>query len=388
MQVLQKIIFVLLTAVFWGCGNSDKTSTASGKSEQPITDHSAKLPLDKIKLPPGFKIAVFGEVYNARSLAVSPSGVVYVGNKEGDNVYALQDTDEDHVADKRWVIARKLNTPNGVAFKDGDLYVAEVNRILKYEDIESRLGNSPDPIIVTDDYPNENWHGWKNIAFGPDGKLYVPVGAPCNVCESDNEIFATITRINADGSGREIVARGVRNSVGVAWHPETKEMWFTDNGRDNLGDDVPPCEVNRAANEGMNFGFPYCHGGFIKDPDFGNKKNCDEFTKPVQNLGAHVAALGLKFYSGEMFPAEYKNQLFIAEHGSWNRSKKIGYRISLIKINDNTTSGGYETFASGWLDDATQRNWGRPVDVLVMRDGSLLVSDDQAGVVYRISYRE
>ncbi|GIV35693.1 MAG: hypothetical protein KatS3mg032_0072 [Cyclobacteriaceae bacterium] len=216
--------------------------------------------------------------------------------------------------------------------------------------------------------------------------MYIPVGAPCNICESD-EIFATITRINPDGTGREIVARGVRNTVGFTWHPVTGQLWFTDNGRDMMGDDLPPCELNVAPREGLHFGYPYCHGGSIKDPEFGHKRSCREFVPPVQNLGPHVAPLGLKFYTGTMFPDEYRNQIFIAEHGSWNRSKKIGYRVTLVRIDDRNRSLGYEVFASGWLDDATQKVWGRPVDVLVMPDGSLLVSDDHANVIYRISYR-
>jgi glucose/arabinose dehydrogenase len=277
--------------------------------------------------------------------------------------------------------------PNGVAFKDGDLYVAEVSRILKYSGIESKLANPPAPEIINDKYPTDTHHGWKYIAFGPDGKLYVPVGAPCNICESKDEVYASITRINPDGSGREIFASGVRNTVGFTWHPLTKELWFTDNGRDWLGDDIPPCELNRAPQSGLHFGYPYCHGGTIKDPEFGSKRPCADFIGPAQNLGPHTAPLGVKFYTGNMFPAAYKNQAFIAEHGSWNRDKKIGYRVSLVKIEDNTKATSYETFASGWLDDETQKFWGRPVDVLVLNDGSMLVSDDQADVVYRISYK-
>lgn len=384
----------LLLLVLAGCGNPAKNSpsdappatSASANGGQPaITEASKKLPLEKIKMPPGFQINIFAEVDNARSMAVSPSGIVYVGNRHADKVYAIQDADGDGIADKRWVLASGLNTPNGVAFKDGDLYIAEISRILKLPDIEAQLDNPPASVVVTDKFPDRNWHGWKYIAFGPDGKLYVPVGAPCNVCEPE-EGFAVITRMDTDGSGREIFASGIRNTVGFTWHPETKELWFTDNGRDYLGDDVPPCELNHAPKAGMHFGFPYCHAGTIKDPEFG-KKPCDQFTQPVQVLRAHVAALGLKFYTGNMFPEEYRNQVFIAEHGSWNRTKKIGYQVSLVKIKDNNTSGGYEPFATGWLDEDSQKAWGRPVDVLVLSDGSMLVSDDQAGVIYRIAYK-
>jgi len=390
---IAKFVFpvALLAVALLQCNSGSKPAVvelAVGEdgSVEALTEYSKTLPLEKIKMPAGFKIDVFAEVENARSMTMSPSGVLYIGNRNGDKVYAVKDTDGDFKADKKWVIASGLNMPNGVAFKDGDLYVAEVSRILKYVGIESKLANPPAPVVVNDTYPDKTHHGWKYIAFGPDGKLYVPVGAPCNICESKEEVFATITRINADGSGREIFAQGVRNTVGFTWHPDTKEMWFTDNGRDMLGDDIPPCELNYAPKAGMHFGYPYCHGGTIKDPEFGSKRPCSDFTIPAQNLGPHTAPLGLKFYTGSMFPTQYKNQLFIAEHGSWNRSKKIGYRVSLVNVQGNTKATSYTTFASGWLDDETQKAWGRPVDVLVLNDGSILVSDDQANVVYRISY--
>lgn len=382
---------IVLMAGLLQCNNGTKPEVELPVGEDgsvvALTEYSKTLPLEKIKLPAGFKIDVFAEVDNARSMVMSPSGILYIGNRNGDKVYAVKDTDGDFKADKKWTIASGLNMPNGVAFKDGDLYVAEVSRILKYSGIESKLANPPAPEIINDKYPTETHHGWKYIAFGPDGKLYVPVGAPCNICESKDEVYASITRINPDGSGREIFASGVRNTVGFTWHPVTKELWFTDNGRDMLGDDIPPCELNRASKTGMHFGYPYCHGGTIKDPQFGDKRPCSDFTVPAQNLGPHTAPLGIKFYTGNMFPAAYKNQAFIAEHGSWNRSKKIGYRVSLVKVENNTQATSYETFASGWLDDETQKVWGRPVDVLELNDGSMLVSDDQADVVYRISYK-
>lgn len=344
-----------------------------------------KLPLEKIKLPSGFKIEVYAEVENARSLALSPSGVVYVGNRDGNKVYAVKDTNGDNKADKTWVVASGLRMPNGVAFHNGDLYIAEVSRISKLSAIESKLDNPPKPEVITDDYPKEGHHGWKYIAFGPDGYLYVPVGAPCNICESKDEIYASITRIRPDGSGREVFAEGVRNSVGFTWHPTTKEMWFTDNGRDMMGDEVPNCELNVAPKAGMHFGYPYCHEGSVKDPEFGNKRPCSDFFAPVAKLGPHVAPLGLKFYTGDAFPRQYRNQLFVARHGSWNRSKKSGYDVVLVNVANNKVTG-QQVFASGWLDDASQEVWGRPVDVLTMPDGSLLVSDDYAGVIYRISH--
>lgn len=355
-------------------------------SEAAISEYAETLPLNTIKLPPGFKIDIYAEVPDARQMALSPSGILYVGNKDKNSVYAVKDMNGDNKADKRWELAKGLNMPNGVAFSDGDLYIAEVSRISRLPAIESHLDNPPKPVTVNEDYPKETHHGWKYIAFGPDGKLYVPVGAPCNICERKEEIFASITRINKDGSGREVFAKGVRNSVGFTWNPQTKSLWFTDNGRDMLGDDIPSCELNVASKAGMHFGYPYCHEGSVKDDEFGSKRPCSDFTPPADKLGPHVAPLGLKFYTGSMFPGNYKGQLFVAEHGSWNRSKKSGYVVALVKVsNDKAT--GHEVFASGWLNNETQKVWGRPVDVLMMPDGAMLISDDQAGVIYRVSYK-
>ncbi len=341
------------------------------------------LPLDKIKLPPGFRISVYAEVPNARSLTLGPKGTVFVGNRGDDKVYAVVDANKDGKADNVHVIASDLDSPNGVAFKDGALYVAENSNILRFDNIEHNLANPPKPVVVNDSYPTEKSHGWKFIAFGPDEKLYVPVGAPCNVCERTDPIYASITRMDANGRGRQIFAHGVRNTVGFDWHPETKELWFTDNGRDMMGDDVPADELNYAPTKGLHFGFPYVHQGDILDPEYGQRKKVADFVPPVQKLGPHVAALGMRFYTGKMFPDEYRSQIFIAEHGSWNRSSPIGYRVTLVKLNGNKATG-YTTFADGWLDG--RRAWGRPVDVLVMPDGALLVSDDFANVIYRITY--
>lgn len=349
----------------------------------------AGLPLDyPIQLPPGFQIRIYAggpgvRVPNARSLALSPNGTLFVGTREAGRVYAVLDHDQDYQADEVIPIAQGLNMPNGVAFRDGALYVAEVNRILRFDNIEDNLNSPPQPVVVYDGYPSDQWHGWKFIRFGPDGKLYVPVGAPCNVCER-NDPYASITRINPDGSGLEVFARGVRNSVGFDWHPQTGELWFTDNGRDYLGDDAPPDELNHAPEPGLHFGFPYCHGGTILDPEFGGGRSCDEFTPPAMALGPHVAALGMRFYTGAMFPPEYHNQIFIAEHGSWNRSVPIGYRITLVRLDEAGRATSYEVFAEGWLDGSDVH--GRPVDLLVLPDGSLLVSDDTAGMIYRITY--
>ena len=350
--------------------------------------------LEKIELPDGFKIEIYAsDVENARSMTVSPSGTIFVGNRKSDNVFALIDENNDGKVDKKYLITDKLkNMPNGVAFHNGNLYVAEVNKIWVFKDIENKLklidenGLYPeDPILITDDFPSDKHHGWKYIAIGPDNKLYVPVGAPCNICESRDEIYSTITRMDLDGSNREIYARGVRNTVGFTWNKQTEEMWFTDNGRDMLGDNYPPCELNKVTKPDQHYGYPYCHGGDISDPEFGSKYSCEDFIKPMQNLGPHVAPLGLKFYNGDMFPEEYKGDIFIAEHGSWNRTKKIGYRITRVKIKDNK-SVGYEPFISGWLEKDINDAWGRPVDIVILKDGSMLISDDYANVIYRVTY--
>jgi glucose/arabinose dehydrogenase len=380
-------LLAIIFLAFFSTQSAKEKDNSFDNSSPAITGTSASLPLDKLKLPKGFFISVFAEVDNARSLAISPSGTIFVGNRNEDKVYAVKDVDGDGKADKKWVIASGLNMPNGVAFRNGDLYVAEVSKILKFANIENKLENPGKPQVVYDKYPTEAHHGWKYIAFGPDGKLYVPVGAPCNICESKDPVYASITRMNADGSGMEVFAHGVRNTVGLTWHPTTKQIWFTDNGRDMMGDDIPPCELNTAAKEGQHFGYPYCHAGTIKDDEFGGKRPCGDFVKPAQNLGAHVAPLGLKFYTGKMFPSEYQNQIILAEHGSWNRSKKNGYKLSLVKVDANSKATGYTPFATGWLDEASQKVWGRPVDVLLLPDGSMLVSDDQANVIYRITYK-
>ena len=383
--LLSTLLIVAPLAFFSATRIGDKTATID-TSVPALTKASAELPLNTIKLPKGFSISVYAEVDNARSMAMSPDGTLFVGNRNGDKVYALKDTDGDFKADKKWVIASGLNMPNGVAFKDGNLYVAEVSRIHKFANIESKLDAPGKSQVIYDKLPTETHHGWKYIAFGPDGKLYVPIGAPCNICEPKEPIYASIHRMNADGTGLELFASGVRNTVGFTWHPTSGDLWFTDNGRDMLGDDVPPCELNVATKKGLHFGYPYCHGGTIKDPEFGSKRACTEFTPPAQNLGAHVAPLGLKFYTGTMFPAEYKNQIILAEHGSWNRSKKSGYKLSLVKL-EGGKAVSYQPFATGWMDEATQKVWGRPVDVLLLKDGSMLVSDDQANVIYRITYK-
>jgi glucose/arabinose dehydrogenase len=369
---------ILLLSILLNCSNINPPRKSSDTAET--------LDLNKIKLPEGFTISVYAEgVVNARSMDLSPNGTLFVGTRGEGSVYAVKDTDGDLKGDKVYTLAENLRMPNGVAFRDGDLYVAEVSRILKFENIEANLENPPKPIVVYDEYPTESHHGWKYIAFGPDGKLYVPVGAPCNICESENPVFNSITRLNPDGTGMEIVHQGIRNTVGFTWHPENGELWFTDNGRDWMGDDMPACELNHAPKDNMHFGYPYCHQGDLADPEFGDKRPCSDFTAPVQNLGPHVAPLGLEFVNTDHFPASYKGHVLIAEHGSWNRSTKIGYRIMMVELDGNKATS-YKPFAEGWLNAAEDEVMGRPVDLEFLPDGSMLVSDDFADVIYRISY--
>ena len=345
---------------------------------------SSAAELDDLTLPPGFRISVYaGDVPNARQMALGPPGVVFVGSRSEGKVYAVVDRDGDNRADQVHVIARGLDQPSGVAYRDGALYVAAVSRILRFRDVAKDLTRPPKPEVVSDAYPTDAHHGWKFIAFGPDGKLYVPVGAPCNVCLPPGPLHATITRLEIVGGRPEVLTRGVRNSVGFDFDPATGDLWFTDNGRDWLGDDQPPDELNHLTKVGEHFGFPFCHGNGIRDPDYNGGRSCGEFTPPAQALGPHVAAIGMRFYTGRMFPEKYRGGVFIAEHGSWNRSVPIGYRVSFVKIESGRATS-YEPFASGWLKGSTAS--GRPADVLVMPDGALLVSDDKAGRIYRITY--
>jgi glucose/arabinose dehydrogenase len=343
---------------------------------------SARLGL--IELPPGFEISLYAEgVGNARQLVLGERGTVFVGSRDAGKVYALEDANGDRIADRVYVVDEGLNMPSGLEFRSGSLYVGAVNRILRYDDIENRLDDPPEASVVTATLPDKRHHGWKYLRFGPDGLLYVPVGAPCNICDEPG--YAQIRRMRADGGEMEVYAEGIRNSVGLAFDPRTGELWFTDNGRDLLGDDIPADELNHAPRAGMHFGFPWCHQGDLPDPELGAGKNCGDFTKPALTLGAHVAALGLTFYTGDRFPPKFRQSLFIARHGSWNRSEKSGYDILLVRFDGGGSIVGSEVFASGWLQG--QDNWGRPNDVLQMPDGSLLVSDDQAGAVYRIRYK-
>jgi glucose/arabinose dehydrogenase len=342
--------------------------------------------LDTLRLPPGFSIGVYAaNVPHARSLARGREGTTFVSTRRDDKVYALVDEDGDHDADRVYVVASGLDTPNGIAYRDGSLFIAEISRVLRIDEIDAHLAQPAKPVVVTDGLPDREQHGWRYIRFGPDGLLYIPIGAPCNVCAAPEPIFSSIARMKADGSGLEVFARGVRNSVGFDWHPQTQELWFTENGRDELGDDIPPDELDRAPRAGLDFGFPACHAGVIVDPEYAKGHECTEYEPPVQRLGPHVAALGMRFYTGKMFPTAYEGAAIIAEHGSWNRSNKLGYRVMVVRL-EQGRAVSYEPLVSGFLNESQDTVSGRPVDVELLDDGSLLVSDDYGGVVYRVSY--
>jgi len=338
--------------------------------------------LNRISLPPGFRINYFiKNIKDARSMALGSRGTVFVGSRSAGTVYALNDTNNDGFADKKVLIAKDLNMPNGIAFYKNDLYVAEVNQILIFRNIEKNLKFYSKPEVFFADLPIESHHGWRYIRVGPDNHLYIAIGAPCNVC--DEKGYAKIKRLNLKSKKLETIAHGIRNSVGFDWHPITNQLWFSDNGRDMMGDNIPPDEINRLSKAGQHFGYPYCHGETVLDPEFGKNKNCKHYRAPEVKLQAHVAPLGIRFYTGTQFPKKYQKQLFVAEHGSWNRSSKVGYQIRLIEIKDNKVISS-KPFATGWLQK--QKTYGRPVDFLNMVDGSLLLSDDFRGVIYRISY--
>jgi glucose/arabinose dehydrogenase len=347
-------------------------------------------------VPAGFHVDVFADsVDNPREMALGPQGTVFVGSLRAGKVHAVIDRNGDHKAERVVLIASGLQMPNGVAMRNGALYVATAGKLLRFDDIERHLDAPPKPVVVRDSLPNSSaGHMWKFIAFGPDDRLYMSVGAPCNVCLSP-PMVSTIVRMKPDGSNLEVFAEGVRNTVGFDWHPVTHELWFTDNGRDMLGDDVPNDELNVAWRQGLHFGFPFCHQGDVADPQFGTQRACSTTEPPVQKLGAHVAAIGMTFYTGSMFPASYKNAVIIAQHGSWNRSKPSGYRV-MVAHTDGRKVTSYETLLDGFLPgsrDSLPGGWeagrvarGRPADVLQLPDGSVLISDDTGNRILRVSY--
>ena len=340
-----------------------------------------QLPTTQLNVPKGFKIELYASgIPNARSIRMGDKGTVFVSNRLLDKVYAIVDRNGKREVK---VIASGMDRPNGLAFHKGTLYIAEGTRISKLENIENQLDNPPQPVVIYSDFISTQSHGWKFMGIGPDNKLYVNVGSPCNICEPPAGT-GHLRRMDLDGSNPEPVVRGVRNSVGFDWHPVTKELWFTDNGRDWLSEDLPEDELNRVTRHGLHFGFPYCHQGNFTDREMGWGRSCDEFEKPAALLGPHSAALGMRFYTGKMFPSQYRNAIFIARHGSWNRTKKIGGDVIVVYLNKDGTVKSQEPFLTGFLKNNSYI--GRPVDVHVMKDGSLLVSDDYGGAVYRVTY--
>jgi glucose/arabinose dehydrogenase len=358
--------------------------TAVAGAAKPETVKAASAPdLSGFKLPKGFSISVYAsDVTTARSMVVSDSGIVYVGSRKAGKVYALVPRADKQQADVV-TIAEGLENPIGVTLLNGALYVGEISRVIRFDNIDKRYAQKPSYEVVKVSLPNDKWHGEKIMKAGPDGKLYIPVGAPCNVCDVEDTKSAKIYRMNADGSGLEEYARGVRNTVGFAFHPATKALWFTDNGRDEMGDNTPSCELNVAPKPGMHFGFPYCHGGVVPDPDFAKGRTCEEFEPPVAKLGPHVAPLGLSFYTGKQFPESYRNSVLVAEHGSWNRTTKSGYQVRLITLYNSKVVSD-TAFIDGFLRG--EEVVGRPVDVVTLADGSVLVSDDFGGRIYRVTY--
>ena len=374
---------IALLADYIAANANKKLAAAPAAAAPAAAKPAATSLLDGFKLPKGFHISVYAEgAATARSMVVSDSGIVYVGSRKAGKVYALVPRTDKQSAEVV-TIAEGLENPIGVTLLNGALYVGEIGRVIRFDNIDKRYAQKPSYDVVKVSLPNDKWHGEKVIKASPDGKLYIPVGAPCNVCDTDDTKSAKIYRMNADGSQLEEVARGVRNTVGFDFHPSTKQLWFTDNGRDEMGDNTPSCELNVLTKFGQHFGFPYCHGGVVPDPQFGKGRTCEEFVEPVAKLGPHVAPLGLGFYTGKQFPEAYRNNIFVAEHGSWNRSTKIGYTVRFITLYGNKLVSD-TAFIDGFLrgDEVV----GRPVDVVTLADGSLLVSDDYGGRIFRVTY--
>ena len=346
----------------------------------PVPPPASQIQIDKVTLPPGFKISVWASgINNARAMTWGSQGTLFLGSRVAGTVYAVVDRGGQREVK---IIAKGLTMPNGVAFRDGALYVAEIPRLLKFENIEANLDNPPAPKVLYT-YPPETHHNWRFLTFGPDGKLYFNMGAPCNICIPP-DTHANISRINPDGSGFEYYAHGVRNSVGFDFHPVTKDLYFTNHGRDWMGDDVPNDTLHQAPRPGLNFGYPYCHQGDILDPDFGVGRSCSEFAPPLLKLGPHVAAVGIRFYTGNMFPAAYRNRAFIALKGSWNRTQKSGYRVMTVELKPGAPPQ-YEVFLDGCHQG--QNVLCRPTYIEWMSDGSMLLSDDFNGAIYRITYQ-
>lgn len=349
----------------------------------------ADIELDKLVMPDGFSVEVYARVPNARQMSLGDDGTVYVGtrNRARGRIFAITDSDGDYKADDVIAITSGLKTPSGLVYKDGDLYVGAINTIHKFPNIAETMRDDPKGEIVTDNLPDKTHHGWKFLEFGPDGLLYVPIGAPCNICEPEDTFAAIHTMdVNDPDNSLTKIASGVRNTVGFDWDPKTDELWFTDNGGDGLGDEMPADELNKLTNAGEHFGYPYIHQGDFNDPKFGVGKNAADYTAPAQKLAPHAGAVGMAFYKGDMFPEKFKNNIIIAEHGSWNRTDDAGHTGHMLTVVtvENGQAVKYAPFITGFLQ--SNKAWGRPSDVLELKDGSLLIADDAAGAVYRVTY--
>jgi glucose/arabinose dehydrogenase len=356
-------------------------SPLSPHAQPPAPKAAGEIPVDKLKVPSGFKVSLWASgIPNARVMTWGDKGTLFVSSRVAGNVYAVLDKGGSREVK---TIAKGLNLPNGIAFKNGVLYVAEIHRITKMEGIEDKLDAPPAMTPVYETLPKDAPHGWKYLAFGPDGKLYFNIGAPCNICMPP-DTHANISRVNPDGTGFEYFALGVRNSVGFDWHPATKELYFATHARDWLGEDTPSDRLDHAPKKGLHFGYPYCHDGDVADPQFGKDRGCAEFPRPVVKTGPHVAGNGVQFYTGSMFPPEYQNRMFLAQRGSWNRTQKSGFKVMMVTLRPGDAPR-YETFAEGWLEG--DKFWGRPVYTQQMKDGSLLISDDYTGAIFRVTYQ-
>ena len=362
-----------------------KNPNLSGHASKMTVTPLSEIPVDKIKMPKGFHVEVWAHgMPGVRMMARGSQGTIWAGSRIIGRVYEIKD--KGGVRQHR-ILAEKLTQPNGVAFQGGNLYIMAINRVFRYDGIEDNPNVKPVELTAQFKLPPDVHHNWKFIAFGPDSRLYVQVGAPCNICEPSPE-HGQIRRYIADGSGMEVVARGVRNSVGFDFHPQTGELWFTDNGRDWQGENGPQDELNRVSKMGEFFGFPYCHANGIPDMDIKKKDPCKGATLPVALMGPHAAALGMRFYTGSMFPKEYQNSIFVARRGSWNRSELFGFDVANVRAGADGKNAKVTPFMTGFRDPKENKFWGRPVDVLQLPDGSMLVADEQVGAIYRVTYKK
>jgi glucose/arabinose dehydrogenase len=378
---------VLLSALLFSGAASAAPSTDSSFVSKPSRALPENL-ADELTVAPGFVLEVFARgVENARQMALAEDGTLLVGSRHAGNLYALPDKNGDFYADSVITLASNLRRPSGIAYRAGNLYVADINVVLRFSDVLQHLQADAPREVIYDKLPSDGNHGWKYLRFAPNGELTIPVGAPCDICDAGLP-YAAIHRLNLETNKLTLLAQGVRNSVGFDYHPVSGELWFTDNGRDMLGNEIPGDELNRVTQAGQHFGYPYIHAGDVPDPEFGKGKAAKDYRVPEYVIPAHHAPLGMTFIRGESWPKKYRNSVVVAEHGSWNRDPAAGYRVMVILLDETGKAVGYEPLVEGWL----QEGWlgaeisGRPADVLQMPDGSLLISDDKDGMIYRLRY--